>query len=99
MSAVVKLGSPKQLQTMTTTTEIMLQQHNSSRGGHYLVTQVWRLTLQGDNAMMRTVKAILIAPIVVLWDVLYWTVRKLYEGMTIVDKKGEKIIERFLDER
>lgn len=49
--------------------------------------------------MMRTVKAILIAPIVVLWDVLYWTVRKLYEGMTFVDKKGEKVIERFLDER
>ena len=49
--------------------------------------------------MKRTVKAILIAPIVVLWDVLYWKVRKLYEGMTVVDKKGEKVIERFLDER
>jgi hypothetical protein len=49
--------------------------------------------------MRRTVKAILSAPIVVLWDVLYWVVRKLYEGMTVVDKKGEKIIERFLDER
>lgn len=49
--------------------------------------------------MKRTVKVVLLAPIVVLWDVLYWVVRKLYEGMTVVDKKGEEIIERFLDER
>ena len=49
--------------------------------------------------MKRTVKVVLLAPIVVLWDVSYFVVSKLYEGMTIVDKKGEEVIERFLDER
>lgn len=49
--------------------------------------------------MKRTVKVVLIAPIVVLWDISYFVVSKLYEVMTIVDQKGEEVIERFLDER
>ena len=53
--------------------------------------------------MMRPVrvvlKMILLIPFVVLWDVSYFVVKRLYEGMTFVDKKGEKVIERFLDER
>lgn len=58
---------------------------------------------QGDNAMIKTVRAVLkmimLIPLVVLWDVSYFVVKKLYEGMTVVDKKGEEVIERFLDER
>lgn len=53
--------------------------------------------------MMRTIKEVLkmflLIPFVVLWDASYFVVKKLYEGMTFVDKKGEKVIERFLDER
>tara|TARA_B100001248_G_C27076322_1_gene316269 strand:- start:242 stop:430 length:189 start_codon:yes stop_codon:yes gene_type:complete len=58
---------------------------------------------QGDNAMIKTVRAVLkmimLIPLVVLWDVSYFVVKKLYEGMTVVDKKGEEVIERFLNER
>ena len=58
---------------------------------------------QGDNAMIKSVRAVLkmimLIPLVVLWDVSYFVVKKLYEGMTVVDKKGEEVIERFLDER
>lgn len=48
--------------------------------------------------MKRTVKAVLISPIVILWDVSYWVVSKIYEGMTFIDKKGEKVIDQFLED-
>lgn len=48
--------------------------------------------------MKRTVKAVLISPIVILWDVSYWVVSKIYEGMTFIDQKGEKIIDQFLED-
>lgn len=48
--------------------------------------------------MKRTVKAVLISPIVILWDVSYWIVSKIYEGMTFIDQKGEKVIDQFLED-
>lgn len=48
--------------------------------------------------MKRTVKAVLISPIVILWDVSYWIVSKIYEGMTFIDQKGEKVIDHFLED-
>lgn len=48
--------------------------------------------------MKRTVKAVLISPIVILWDVSYWVVSKIYEGMTFIDQKGEKVIDQFLED-
>ena len=48
--------------------------------------------------MKRTVKAVLISPIVILWDVSYWVVSKIYEGMTFIDQKGEKIIDQILED-
>jgi hypothetical protein len=48
--------------------------------------------------MKKTVKAVLISPIVILWDVSYWVVSKVYEGMTFIDQKGEKVIDQFLED-
>ena len=48
--------------------------------------------------MKRAIKAAIIFPIVILWDVLYWVVSKIYEVMTFVDQKGEKIIDQFLED-
>jgi hypothetical protein len=48
--------------------------------------------------MKKTVKAVLISPIVILWDVSYWVVSKVYEGMTFIDQKGEKIIDQILED-
>jgi len=53
---------------------------------------------KGDNVMKRAIKAAIIFPIVILWDVLYWVVSKIYEVMTFVDQKGEKIIDQFLED-
>jgi len=49
--------------------------------------------------MVRIFKLILVAPIALVWDVIFKSVRFLYMSMCYIDREGEKIIERFLDER
>lgn len=49
--------------------------------------------------MKRALKVALVFPVVVVWDISFFVVSKLYEGMSFVDEKGGKIIEKFLESR
>lgn len=40
---------------------------------------------------------LIVAPIALVWDIAFLTVKTVYEGMCYVDKKGEKFIESLLN--
>ena len=40
--------------------------------------------------------ALVIVPVVV-WDVFYFVVKTLYEGCTVIDKKGSEFLANFVD--
>jgi hypothetical protein len=46
---------------------------------------------------LRWGKIVLIAPIVILWDVTYYIIDKVYLGATWIDENGGKLIEDFVD--
>lgn len=49
-------------------------------------------------SIKRMGKAILIAPLVVTWDILYWMISKLYKYASFVDQFGGEKIDAFLNE-
>mgnify|MGYP000090529866 FL=1 len=56
-------------------------------------------SLKRIDVMKRALKVALVFPVVVVWDISFFVVSKLYEGMSFVDEKGGKIIENFLESR
>jgi len=51
-----------------------------------------------ENINWRKVgKIALVAVPVLIWDLTYFLVTKLYEGFTLIDKKGEKILDSFME--
>jgi len=48
--------------------------------------------------MKKIFKLILVAPIAIVWDVLYRLVKTLYDVMTYIDREGEKRLESFLQD-
>lgn len=48
--------------------------------------------------MKRYLKIALMCPIVLIWDVYFFLVKKLYEGSKVIDEAGGKLIENFIDE-
>lgn len=44
----------------------------------------------------RVGKIALVAIPVLVWDVVYFVVTKLYEGCTYIDAKGEKFLDNFM---
>lgn len=51
-----------------------------------------------DNIDWRKIgKILLVALPVLIWDVTYFLVTKLYEVCTVIDKKGEKILDGFME--
>lgn len=50
-----------------------------------------------ENINWRRVgKIALVALPVLVWDVTYYLVTKLYELCTVIDKEGEKILDNFM---
>lgn len=49
--------------------------------------------------MKRGLKVAFIFPIIVVWDILFFVVSRLYKGMSFVDDKGGEIIEKFLESK
>ena len=49
------------------------------------------------NIYFRGLCVLLIAPIAIIWDLLFTSVKILYTSMCYFDKKGEKFIESVLD--
>lgn len=45
----------------------------------------------------RMCKVVLITPVVILWDIVYWCISKLYKYATWVDQFGGDKIDEFLD--
>ena len=50
-----------------------------------------------DINIKRITKVVLVTPIVLLWDVVFWCISKLYKGATCVDQFGGEKIDEFLD--
>jgi len=46
----------------------------------------------------RFTKIVLVTPIVVVWDGLFWCISQLYKGATWVDQFGGEKIDEFLDD-
>jgi len=44
----------------------------------------------------RFAKVVLITPIVIIWDVIFWCISKLYKGATWIDHFGGEKIDEFL---
>lgn len=50
-----------------------------------------------DNINWRRVgKIAFVAIPVLVWDVVYFLITKLYEVCTVIDKEGEKILDNFM---
>ena len=50
-----------------------------------------------DNIDWRRIgKIVLVAIPVLIWDVTYFFITKLYEFSTVIDKKGEKFLDSFM---
>ena len=50
-----------------------------------------------DINIKRITKVVLVTPIVLLWDAVFWCISKLYKGATWVDQFGGEKIDEFLD--
>jgi len=50
-----------------------------------------------DINIKRITKVVLVTPIVLLWDAVFWCISKLYMGATWVDQFGGEKIDEFLD--
>ena len=51
-----------------------------------------------DNIDWRRIgKIVLVAIPVLIWDVAYFLITKLYEFSTVIDKKGEKFLDSFME--
>ena len=51
-----------------------------------------------DNIDWRRIgKIVLVAIPVLVWDVSYFLITKLYEVCTFIDKKGEKFLDGFME--
>lgn len=46
----------------------------------------------------RSAKIVLVTPIVLIWDALFWCISQLYKGATWVDQFGGEKIDEFLDD-
>ena len=46
----------------------------------------------------RSAKIVLVTPIVLIWDALFWCISQLYKGATWVDQFGGDKIDEFLDD-
>lgn len=47
--------------------------------------------------MKRYLKITLLSPIVLVWDVYFFLIERLYRGSKIVDEEGGKLLEDFID--
>jgi hypothetical protein len=47
--------------------------------------------------MKRYLKIALLSPIILIWDIYYFFIEKLYRGSKIIDEEGGKLIEDFID--
>jgi len=52
-----------------------------------------------NETVLRWTKVVLLTPVVVVWDVLYFVISKVYEGATWIDQKGGNIIDDFIEGR
>jgi len=48
--------------------------------------------------LIRWIKIILLTPIVLIWDVIYFVIEKLYKGATWIDKNGGNLIEDIIED-
>ena len=48
--------------------------------------------------MKRWLKVAMLAPIIVVWDVTFFIVDKLHQGMVWIDREGGLIIDDFLED-
>lgn len=48
------------------------------------------------NDVIKWAKIILILPIVLVWDVFYWTLTMLHKGATWIDENGAVKLEKFV---
>jgi len=53
--------------------------------------------LYNDLNWRRIGKIALVAFPVLLWDVTYFLITKIYEGCTYIDRKGEKFLDGFME--
>lgn len=47
----------------------------------------------------QVIKILLVSLPVIIWDAFYFFVTKLYEICTVIDKKGERLLDRFMDKK
>jgi hypothetical protein len=47
----------------------------------------------------QVIKILLVCLPVIIWDTFYFFVTKLYEICTAIDKKGERLLDRFMDKK
>ena len=47
--------------------------------------------------MKRYLKITLLSPVVLIWDVYFFLIEKLYQGSKFIDEEGGKLIEDFID--
>ena len=47
----------------------------------------------------QVMKILLVSLPVIIWDTFYFFVAKLYEICTVIDKKGERLLDRFMDKK
>lgn len=47
--------------------------------------------------MKRYLKIALLSPIILIWDIYYFFIEKLYQGSKFIDEEGGKLIEDFID--
>ena len=52
----------------------------------------------GNINWRRVGRIVLVALPVIIWDVTYFLVTKLYEGCTVVDKVGAEFLDKFIGE-
>ena len=50
-----------------------------------------------NKTVLRWTKVVLLSPIVVVWDALYFVISKVYKGATWIDQKGGNVIDNFIE--
>ena len=52
-----------------------------------------------NEKLVKWGKVVLIFPIVLVWDITYYIVKKVYQGATWIDDNGGNLIEKFVEDK
>lgn len=49
------------------------------------------------KTLIRYAKIIMLTPFILVWDIFYYSCKKIFEVLTVADEKGGELIDQFIN--